>query len=70
MAPSLVGCNALPCVTVPDCHLVESGHKVAGCRILGNSGAGAASMEAGWNQDPEDSGTIVHPAAVEARSRG
>ena len=43
MAPSLVGCQALPCVDAAGCCLAGPGHEVAACRTLGGPKASA-----GW----------------------
>ena len=44
LAPCLVGCQALPCEDAAGCCLAGPGHKMAGCGILGASGASAGSL--------------------------
>ena len=44
MAPSLVGCQALPCAEAAGCCLGGPGHEVAGFRILGGPGTSSGSL--------------------------
>ena len=47
LAPSPVGCQVLPCADAASCSLVGSGHKVAGCGLLGDPGSSAGLLVGG-----------------------
>ena len=47
MAPSPVGCQALPCTDAAGCWLVGPGHEEPGCRTLEDPRASAGSLVGG-----------------------